>query len=106
MRVLQKIISLFTTAKIHSVTIDQQDAFKPTRLQVSIWILLVFMAVTISLSNYQAFQLGVYADDATYVIYHYQQSIHSDFLSCLLLFLLFLIIITTPLNFYHYLQQS
>ncbi len=40
----------------------------PTRLQVTIWVVLLMVAVALSVKAYRLFQVGTYGDDATYVV--------------------------------------
>jgi 4-amino-4-deoxy-L-arabinose transferase-like glycosyltransferase len=49
--------------------LDQQDIMdRPTTTQVTAWIALLCLAVLVSLSSYQSFQVGTYQDDASYVV--------------------------------------
>jgi hypothetical protein len=41
---------------------------KPTRLQAMVWGVLVLLAIIISLSNYETYQVGIHFDDAQYVL--------------------------------------
>lgn len=40
----------------------------PTRLQVTVWIVLIALTLAISLYNYQSVQIGLYNDDANYIL--------------------------------------
>jgi hypothetical protein len=64
----QRVVSLFHTAKGNYLITDPGEVVRPTRLQVTIWSLLVIISLIISLGNYQAYQLGLHFDDASYVI--------------------------------------